>query len=555
MEREYLMENVLTTRSLIDSIKEETHYEDDKLLGSPVFLRTDQTGNHRLAILLVRKVISQTSKITGKVTPVKLLSVDLLSGTLISRMDAETFYKDSGLDISIPVTVKRDTIDMGTVKLYQEKGLKLMDHIRISLIKTGEVSQDDYLEYLQYSLFAYSNEFALILLQLSRTYRNNPEMTLHCGHCQKTFQRKVEGFVDGQLVIADCPYCQHKLQQIYHRSASSITYTDRYFLDYRNISSAKILPALAVSRTEKHADEKALDADPVFSIAEPVDVLQPSKTGKHVPLQETARMPSDRNPSPTAAANPLTGSHFVPAKPGRESASLLPQSMDSKQIIGLEEVKKSFFVIRHMLDPQNQCPLPAVFALQGDHGCGIGISLRFLSGYQPEDRKLHKLEKLTAESFQEAKCIIILCEKPPTRDIPWLPEALKNLKNGQVAFFIGNQACFNAFRKVCPKTWQLIIQIISFTSYTTEELLQIFSARMMAYGINVQELARYREALFTGKNAGEVIQMAAQIYFRHRLNLLDFPELQEDYLSEKEALLELANYERKAGIAPDDQTL
>lgn len=229
MEDKYIMDGVLNTASFIEQVKEETGYEEQGFKASPLFVRTNNTGDTFLVT-----VIFQTSKIEGKtyLQFKQVISIDIQDGSIIERQDASVFFDRLDYDVRKPILASReDGTDKNIVGDYRKKIMPAMDNIRKQSLKNGEINSDDYMDYLTYALYSFSTELSDVLSRISRTCEYSDTFQVRCRNGHKSnIPVKNTGtiYVDGNRYSCFCPACRDKIEFNYKKTKKFLTYREAY---------------------------------------------------------------------------------------------------------------------------------------------------------------------------------------------------------------------------------------------------------------------------------------------------------------------------------------
>lgn len=527
---------MLSIEEIMDNIRKETDYRREGLVAMLPFLRAYHDGACRLVVPLLERVALEKG---GKATHIiirMILYIHIATGEILAREDAAKFFQPyaQGSDLLKPVPMFRTGVDKAMAEEYRSRQIALLEKVRREVCDNGECAPDTYMEYLRYALYYTSNEFAAMLLCLSRTFATDTRMTLECVKCHKKVVKDVQDYREGQLVFLDCPHCQRMIHATYHKTGSYVTYNDRYMRQER--SQFLDEPTLAVQ--EEVPGEDILETESVFSMCEPLkredadlpDQTEPAGIMENCSAVSISDSKEERQEHDSTAIEPaLAPIHTQEAvKDGRWQDIICQEA----KVIGLAPVKRLFTVIRS-ISFLDHGPVP-VFALFGDRGCGINTSIRCLSGYQDKEILYTDLSLIQEDCLHVLyRCIVIGLHAKGNVPI-WLPAALCRLKEHTTVFFVGSRDARLPEDLAAHVTYRIV-----YKPYTTEDLSELFISRLSAYGLHVTLTKEQQTLLFKNKNALDVKHLCQQIYFKHKLALYDGKALSEDLISEEEIAREI----------------
>lgn len=565
MNYQYISENVLTTQSLIEFVKEQTQYELDNLMALNPFLRADRSGQYKLIILLIRKTEAK-----GTFIPTQVLSCDVASGTLISRERAERFFATLQPDVEHPIAAVRKNIDKELHNQYKARILPLMDKLRLSVAATGETDPEMYMEYLKCVLNGFTDEFAQLLLRISRTFMTARSMKIKCPDCQKSFSYSTKNLANGQLVTNQCPFCQNRIQTAYERMGQCVTYTEQYMQEYRaKASTDTSTPTLA----QNPVMDTLLESNNTFAVEEPLrgkelfaplqaseNVATPTIPAKYTYTEtehettysatdkstEKAGSAMDQVPEPAQDASPQVAEEALPdyleSIDEPQSLSDYMKNVSEDELFDLPHQKKTFAVLRYMLFETEFDTPPVILTLKGKYGCGIHSSILHLSGFSSEQIHFIRLEDASIESFKTDKpCIVLSVNKTEQPHYSFFIDIIPAFKKGTALFITGPAQSIESLMHNNPYLESKVLYDLLYKPYNTNTLLNIFKAHMKNYGIDASAVTQaYAQMLFAQKNAHQVVKICHQMYFRHLLAIADNrSDIEEEYLSEQEIKQEI----------------
>lgn len=544
-------ESMLPVKEIMENIKEETGYGGEGLVAMLPFLRANNDGTHRLVVPLLEKVAIRDREKMTHIIIRKILYSKVDTGEVVAGEDAAKFFLRyaQGDDLVKPLPMFRTGVDKTLAEEYRGRQFDLIEKVRREICERGECMQDTYMDYLKYALYYVSDEFAAMLLYLSRTFSTDTSMELECMGCHKKTVKDVRGYREGQLVFQECPYCQRMIHAAYHKSGRCITYNDRYMRQERSLFLEK--PESAAAVQEGAVGEGIFDTDSAFSLCESLiaDDSCPQNQGKAAAAAEISQpvpFPLDGSGEEEqengAAAEQCSAVREVIREP-LSAPSRSPKAADAGQwpdiicqeakVTGLVSVKRLFTIIRSMSFLADGAAPAPIFALFGDKGCGILTSIRCLSGYQEKEILYTDLSLIREEYLHALYRCIVIGFHTEDRAPAWLPAALSRLKEHTTVFFVGARDA-----RLPEELTVHVVYRISYKPYTIEDLNGLFTSRMSSYGLRVSLTREQQALLFKNKNALDIKQLCQQMYFKHRLALHD-GRGSADVISEEEIAREL----------------
>lgn len=576
---EYVKDDILTTTSFVEKLKAETQYADAGLFASPVFLRADNAGTYK-AVIILFSIKKEDKKSMMSIE--QLVYADIRDASDITHESARKHFDQMNIDIRTPILATRKGMNKELAKEYGAMVMPAMDRLRLHLFENGFLTKEEYMEYLKYALYSFSDEAAEAFSTVSRLFLYTNSATIKCRDCQRQYRISTKSYYDGQLMKSRCPNCQTINQNPCVKTGSVTTLRNEYMeqripkpsieessgekdrdpitdkegftMDTRAILSkdaaisgqqlntTTVTPQeLEIAWDENTAAaerERIIRSDPEQTdspkkqdsslhntLPEPVEEADP--TAEEMLFQESETNPVEpveTKSLPETAAPPsfedLTDKEQKPAKSSEKTQT--PHSTPS--LIGLGNARRIFDTIRRI--KESACHPPLVFSLCGKPGNGILTSVLSLSGYERNEISIKKLSAVTREDFlSDNHCIVILLDK--NVEAPsFLYQKLRNLDAASCVCFTGSKECLSDFRRNNPLMAGTILYQINYNEYAPEELYQIFRQQMQSYTLVCPDLSGEEvRDIFKGHNALTVKQGAGSIYFRHMLNKADKKEL------------------------------
>ena len=531
----YIKDNVLSTQSITQALKDQTLYAAEGLQGSYPFLRADRSGNHKLVFVLIQKNIEKL------VAPKQVITASITDGKILSREPAEKFYASLHADIAVPVKSIRGDQDRETAHSYREKALPLMDEMRLDIIERGETTADKYMLYLKYALYPYTDELAERFLKASRIFVTASTIHIPCPACGKRFSIPTDGLIPGKLISNTCPICQELVQTSYVKTGRCITFTDRFMEEYR----------MRLARQQKEAEQEEQrtflsglteedgytlesssdkaggnarrtvpDSSPAARVQETdpaVQAAQPARKDTPEGKKQNTDIPPDDGSvhiMGRAMEQEVTGRHPagapVPAKEADMSASDIPE---------FKNVMEAFRAFRILLAAPGRTP-SVVAALIGNAGCGIKTSVMRFSGFQMEDISFLRAENATEGKFSKP-CTVVLCSGGSLNAA--VRDAVISLPKGRAVFFAGTREDVEAAVRSDPVIRHSILYRVHYRDYKPDTLCRILEGRLTAYGMQVEALSDRSEihAALEGCNALDVTHACGFLCFRHLMSQKD----------------------------------
>lgn len=517
-----LKDTMLSTTDLIAKIKAETRYEDAGQGASPLFLRSDNSGRFRAMLVLFRLGKDSEKKSVLKIEQV--LSLDIYDGNRIEHEPAVKFFDQMGIDVRNPIYPARKEIDKDINKQYRELINTTMDQIRLSIVENGDVSKEKYLEYLNYALYSYSDDFAKVLLGVSRIFEFTRYAIIRCQHCNKAYKVNASSYTTGQLITSKCPNCQDVNRTEYKKEGKMHMLTEAYMMTYRIPTPEVQMPQEPISPP---AAEPYLDMEASFAVETQAQIVQNTPVGnnavtayssdEHTINQEwenftESPFPEKEGIPDTNAGEKLPDSAETTPQEQAEAQQELSdnQSVPEIPIYGLGNVKRIFRAINTM--PASA--IPKVYALCGEAGQGIQTSIYRMTSFPRNAICITDTENITEEQIESFVCCVIHVKTP--KEMLWLYDKLNQLSTDKTVFLVGNATTLSEFYKANPAVTSLVLYTIRYKPYTALELYNMLRDRLNAVHLTIS-LSDKEIQILNNQNALSVKGIAKRIYFKRLL--------------------------------------
>ena len=510
-----LKDTMLSTTDLIAKIKAETRYEDAGQGASPLFLRSDNSGRFRAMLVLFRLGKDSEKKSVLKIEQV--LSFDIYDGNRIEHEPAVKFFDQMGIDVRNPIYPARKEMNKDINKQYRDLINTAMDQIRLSIVENGDVSKEKYLEYLNYALYSYSDDFAKILLGVSRIFEFTRYAIIRCQHCNKAYKVNASGYTTGQLITSKCPNCQDVNRTEYKKEGKTHILTEAYMTTYRIPMPEVQIPPEPVNPPTA---EPYLDTEASYAVETHAQIVQNTPVGNNA----LTAYSSDEHTINREWEN-ITESSFPEKEgiPDTDADEKLPDSVEKSQqeasgnqsepevpIYGLGNVKRIFRAINTM--PASA--IPKIYALCGEAGQGIQTSIYHMTSFPRNAICITDTENITAEQVENFACCVIYVKTP--KEMLWLYDKLNRLSTDKTVFLVGNAATLSEFYKANPAVTSLVLYTILYKPYTVLELYNMLRDRLNAVHLTIS-LSDTDMQILQNQNALSVKGIANRIYFKRLL--------------------------------------
>lgn len=490
MAEEFLQDTMLSTTALIGKIKTETRYEEAGMGASPLFLRSDNSGRFRAILVLFR--LGKDARKRTILNMEQVISCDIYDGSKIEYEPAGEFFGQMGIDARNPVYPARKGIDKDTDKQYRSLINITMDQIRLSAVVNGEVVREKYLEYLNYALYSYSDEFAKVLLAASRIFEFARYSVINCSHCGLRYKVNASSYATGQLITSKCPNCQDVNQTEYRKEGKVYVPMESYLLAYR-------MPApqepIRQESAAVHIADVHLDPEASFAVETRAQMAQ----GISVASEEAE-----------AAAISC-----IPEAGSTADAHTVTEDGISKAIYGLGNVKRIFRAINALYESDAASGIPKVYALCGEAGQGIKTSIYYMTNFPQEAIYITDTENITAEQLESYSCCAIRIKT--ACEMLWLYVKLNELSSEKAVFLIGNADMLAAFFQINPAIRSLVLYTIKYKPYTASELYAMLQDRFRRVHFTVYLSEEEISRLFNNQDALSIKGIANRIYFKRQL--------------------------------------
>lgn len=253
------MSNFLTIKEVLKNLNSETKLKDYGLSFSPFFIRV---GNDKKTLSLITVSI-EYNKPANTVVLKDVFELDIFDGKIKTRTPAQRYYTTLSKELEDVYNCLRSNVSKEIYAEYRNKSNELLDKIRTDVSQYMSIYVEDYITYLKYVLYPYTDILADTFVKLSRTLHFEKESKVTCNNCGAVLKVNTSSCQDGAKISVTCNKCKNVIKSVYNKKIQIVTYEKLYEKVREEESTAN----KAAEQTEEKRDAQIIDKEASYTVS------------------------------------------------------------------------------------------------------------------------------------------------------------------------------------------------------------------------------------------------------------------------------------------------